>query len=52
MHAVNQGSMTLQSMIFEPRALVLHLAFGKGPATGLPRNRLPLAELLEPKADP
>lgn len=50
MHAVNQGTLTLQSMIFEPRAFKLHLAFGKGPATALPRNTLELAELFRPRS--
>ena len=31
---VNQGKATLQSMVFEPRARVLHLAYGDGPASG------------------
>jgi predicted choloylglycine hydrolase len=31
--AVNQGERTFQSMIFEPKALKLHLAIGKLPAT-------------------
>src|SRR5690606_34357854 len=29
--AVNQGDQTLQTMVFEPRELVLHLAIGKPP---------------------
>jgi hypothetical protein len=45
MHAVNQGAMTLQSMIFEPAALKLHLAIGEGPATRLPLRTVELAEL-------
>ena len=45
MHAVNQGEATLQAMIFEPAALKLHLAFGKGPATALPHGTLELREL-------
>jgi hypothetical protein len=48
MHAVNQGPATLQTMVFEPRALKLHLAFGKGPATALPLNTLELTELFQP----
>jgi hypothetical protein len=47
LHAVNQGKMTLQTMIFEPAALRLHLAFGIGPATALPLKRLELALLFE-----
>jgi predicted choloylglycine hydrolase len=45
LHAVNQGDMTLQSMIFEPANLTMHLAFGAGPATRLPMKRLDLTEL-------
>jgi predicted choloylglycine hydrolase len=47
LHAVNQGTMTLQTMVFEPATLTLHLAFGAGPATRLPMNRLELAELFQ-----
>jgi predicted choloylglycine hydrolase len=45
LHAVNQGDMTLQSMVFEPKNLTLHLAFGAGPASRLPLKRLALAQL-------
>lgn len=44
---VNQGKATLQSMVFEPRARVLHLAYGDGPATKLRPVRLELADLLK-----
>jgi hypothetical protein len=47
MDSVNQGAATLQTMIFEPAALRLHLAFGKGPATRLPLKTLELKELFE-----
>jgi hypothetical protein len=43
LHAVNQGELTLQSMIFEPEALRLHLAAGAGPASALPRGTLDLS---------
>jgi hypothetical protein len=46
MDAVNQGQATLQTMVFEPAALRLRLAFGRGPATRLPLRTLELAELL------
>jgi hypothetical protein len=45
MDAANQGAWTLQTMVFEPSALKLHLAFGKGPATRLPLHTLDLAGL-------
>jgi hypothetical protein len=48
LHAVNQGAWTLQTMIFEPARLRLHLAFGKGPATALPPKSLDLGPLFTP----
>lgn len=45
--AANQGSNTLQTMIFEPATLTLHLAFGKTPSSSLPLRRLELAPLLQ-----
>lgn len=48
MHAVSQGGATLQTMIFEPARLRLHLAYGQGPATPFgpgPATALPLHEL-------
>jgi hypothetical protein len=44
---VNQGSLTLQTMIFEPAALRLHLAIGKCPSSKLPLKRLDLGPLLK-----
>jgi hypothetical protein len=42
---VNQGELTVQSMLFEPAARALHVAFGPGPTTrGMP-TRIELAEL-------
>jgi predicted choloylglycine hydrolase len=52
LHEVNQGHLTLQTMVFEPRALDLHLAFGEGPATRLPMSRVNLAELFQPNRSP
>jgi hypothetical protein len=49
LHAVNQGPWTLQTMIFEPTRLRLHLAFGKGPATALPLKELELGPLFKPR---
>jgi hypothetical protein len=44
--AVNQGAETLHTMVFEPAAMRLHLAFGKGPSSRLPLKELDLAPLL------
>lgn len=46
--AVNQGPATLQTMVFEPRALVVHLAMGDPPATGNDLTRIDLGPLFEP----
>src|SRR5262249_46792264 len=46
LHAANQGPATMQTMVFEPDALTLHLAFGKGPSSALPLKTLELAPLL------
>ncbi len=49
LHEVNQGDNTFQTMIFEPAALKLHLAFGgEGPASALPLKTLELEPLLKP----
>jgi isopenicillin-N N-acyltransferase-like protein len=46
MKSVNQGLMTVHTMIFEPASLRLHLAMGPGPATSLPLTVIDLSELL------
>jgi hypothetical protein len=46
---VNQDQFTIQTMVFEPAALRLHLAFGKGPASSLPLKKLELANELRPE---
>lgn len=46
LHEVNLGRLTVQTMIFEPAPLKLHLAFGSCPASALPLKELELAELL------
>ncbi len=45
--AVNQGGDTLQTMIFEPATLKLHLAYGKCPSSALPMKDLDLEPLLK-----
>lgn len=47
MKSVNQGLMTVHTMVFEPAALRLHLAMGPGPATDLPLKTFELKEMLE-----
>ncbi|HVS34059.1 MAG TPA: C45 family peptidase [Gemmataceae bacterium] len=47
LHAVNQGVETLQTMVFEPANLRLHLAFGKMPASAGQLHELDLAPLFK-----
>jgi hypothetical protein len=47
--AVNLGKLTLQTMVFEPAALKLHLAMGSCPASKLPLKVLDLTPYLEKK---
>lgn len=42
---VQAGKSTIQTMVFEPRDRVLHLAYGTGPATKLPPVKLDLGKL-------
>lgn len=44
--AANQGDITLQTMIFEPARLTLHLAIGPTPTSALPLKTLKLADRL------
>jgi hypothetical protein len=46
LHAANQGELTLQTMVFQPRELKLHLAIGQCPSSALPLRTLELAPLL------
>lgn len=47
MHAVNQGGLTLQTMVFEPKSLKLHLAIGQPPVSGKPLETLDLKPLFQ-----
>ncbi|QGJ69590.1 Choloylglycine hydrolase [Planctomycetales bacterium 10988] len=42
LHRVNQGRLTLQTMIFQPRKLTIHLALGTPPTSRLPLTPLDL----------
>lgn len=44
--SVSQGDYTIQTMIFEPATLKLHLAIGKCPTSALPMKELDLRPLL------
>ena len=45
MDAVSQGPLTIQTMIFEPAFLRMHLAIGSCPSSKLPLKKLDLAPL-------
>jgi hypothetical protein len=45
---VNQGTYTIQSMIWEPAKLRGHFALGKAPSTKLPFKEIELTELFKP----
>jgi isopenicillin-N N-acyltransferase like protein len=48
--SVNQGPATIQSMVFEPKARVLHLAYGGGKsATARPLTKLDLGPIFDRK---
>ena len=46
--SVNQGDQTLQTMVFEPRELMLHLAIGEPPVSGNRMERIELRPLFTP----
>lgn len=47
LHDVNGGDMTLQTMIFEPGDMKLHVAIGSCPSSALPLRQLDVVELLD-----
>jgi isopenicillin-N N-acyltransferase like protein len=51
LHAVNQGNRTIQTMVFEPSTLVLHLSIGPGPTSARPLHKVDLKPLLEEKRE-
>jgi isopenicillin-N N-acyltransferase like protein len=46
LHAVNQGDLTLQTMIFEPQAMRMHVSLGSPPSSAHPLQELDLTKLL------
>ena len=46
---MNLGTLTLQTMVFEPATLRLHLSIGAS-RVGRPLKRIDLADLLRPEA--
>jgi len=50
MHEVNMGVLTVQTMIFEPAALRVHVGIGSRPASALPLKALDLAPLFRPNS--
>jgi isopenicillin-N N-acyltransferase like protein len=47
--AVNQGDLTLQTMIFEPQAMRMHVSLGSPPSSAHPLQELDLTKLLAHK---
>src|SRR4029079_11795681 len=47
--AANQGDLTLQTMVFEPRELTLHLAIGKPPTSDDELTAIDLAPYFAPQ---
>jgi isopenicillin-N N-acyltransferase like protein len=52
LHEATQAEKTLQTMVFEPRALVLHLAIGKPPTSDDVLTPIDLAPLFAAPAEP
>jgi hypothetical protein len=52
LHAANQGPDTMQTMVFEPAARVLHLAVGEGPTSAKPLAKLELGKLFDDVTGP
>ena len=50
LHAASQGDHTLQTMVFEPAELRLHLAVGELPSSAGPLRTLELAPLFRGEA--
>lgn len=50
LHAANQGDLTLQTMVFEPRELALHLAIGPPPTSDDALVRIDLPPLFAPES--
>jgi hypothetical protein len=50
--AANQGDLTLQTMVFEPRELTLHLAIGKPPTSDDELTTIDLAPFFVPEQAP
>jgi hypothetical protein len=50
LHEANQAEATMQTMVFEPGTLKLHLSLGKGPTSARPLKVIELAPLLARKA--
>lgn len=48
---VNMGPMTMQTMVFEPGPLKLHLAIGSCPSSALPLRELDLEPLFHPSTE-
>ncbi len=50
LHDVNQGALTLQTMLFEPQAMRMHVSLGSPPSSARPLQELNVAELFKHNA--
>ena len=48
LHAAHQGEATLQTMVFDPGKMTLHLALGEGPTSAKPLRAIELGPLFRP----
>jgi isopenicillin-N N-acyltransferase like protein len=51
LHTVNQGELTLQTMLFEPQAMRMHVSLAPPPSSAHPLHELDVATLLEPRVE-
>ena len=49
MQDANAGAMTIQTMVFEPAKLRMHISLGKGPTSARPLKTLDLIQLFSSK---
>jgi hypothetical protein len=52
MNNVNQGKRTIQTMVFEPSKLMLHLSIGYGPTSAKPLKTIDLKPLMKDEGKP
>jgi isopenicillin-N N-acyltransferase like protein len=51
LHAVNQGDLTLQTMLFEPQTMRMHVSLASPPSSAHPLHELDVAKLLTQRVE-